>query len=411
MTSENNTRTGAGTGPALPERRPVRSWQDAEHNAAAWMRYWGYADAKAKPGGPDGGIDVRSARALGQVKYVAAAVGRPELQLLFGARGRLLDRQLLFFTGSSYAAPALQYALENDIALFVYGLDGSMEARNAPARRIMDRARAAESARAAEARAESRGRRPAGPTRPVPGAAQAPEADRQEALRRFAAAARDAATDRRPTTEGRPTSAPAPAPAPAPGAVAPESTPRTYSAARDAATVEERNTRTPSPATPHPAAGTGPAPGGRVAVSPGYGSQGPATPPHGPHTLPAAPKERRPGTERMLLGLFLGFVALILPMEDSYTPQPGRLVATVLMLVIPCWLLTWGAVTKSRRRFWPVGLSLFLLHLSLAWATNAQLWQGDASDLLLPTLPMALCLLTSTLLIRWHARTGGTDGR
>ncbi|MET8925333.1 restriction endonuclease [Streptomyces sp. NPDC004623] len=411
MTSENNTRTGARTGPALPERRPVRSWQDAEHNAAAWMRYWGYADAKAKPGGPDGGIDVRSARALGQVKYVAAAVGRPELQLLFGARGRLLDRQLLFFTGSSYAAPALQYALENDIALFVYGLDGSMEARNAPARRIMDRARAAESARAAEARAESRGRRSAGPTRPVPGAAHVPEADRQEALRRFAAAARDAATDRRPTTEGRPTSAPAPAP----GAVAPESTPRTYSAARDAATVEERNTpraevRTP-PATPHPAAGTGPAPGGRVPVSPGYGSQGPTTPPHGPHTLPAAPKERRPGTERMLLGLFLGFVALILPMGDSYTPQPGRLVATVLMLVIPCWLLTWGAVTKSRRRFWPVGLSLFLLHLSLAWATNAQLWQGDASDLLLPTLPMALCLLTSTLLIRWHARTGGTDGR
>ncbi|MGJ5695206.1 restriction endonuclease [Streptomyces pratensis] len=239
MTSENNTRTGAGTGPALPERRPVRSWQDAEHNAAAWMRYWGYADAQAKPGGPDGGIDVRSARALGQVKYVAAAVGRPELQLLFGARGRLLDRQLLFFTGSSYAAPALQYALENDIALFVYGLDGSMEARNAPARRIMDRARAAESARAAEARAGGRGRRPVGQTRPVPGAAQAPEADRQEALRRFAAAARDAATDRRPTTEGRPTSAPGPAPAP--GAVAPESTTRTHSAARDAATVEERD--------------------------------------------------------------------------------------------------------------------------------------------------------------------------
>lgn len=95
---------------------------------------------------------MRSARALGQVKYVAAAVGRPELQLLFGARGRLLDRQLLFFTGSSYAAPALRYALENDIALFVYGLDGSMEARNAPARRITDRARAAETARAAEAR-------------------------------------------------------------------------------------------------------------------------------------------------------------------------------------------------------------------------------------------------------------------
>ncbi|MFE4690614.1 restriction endonuclease [Streptomyces sp. NPDC056749] len=286
----------------MPERRPVRSWQDAEHNAAAWMRYWGYTDARADPGGPDGGIDVRSARALGQVKYVAAAVGRPELQLLFGARGRLLDRQLLFFTGSSYAAPALQYALENDIALFVYGLDGSMEARNAPARRITDRARAAETARAA-----------------------------------------------------------------------------------------------------------GPAPGEPAPASPGQGAQGPVAPSRGPHPNPpppAARKERRPGTERMLLGLFLAFVALILPAGDSYTPQPGRLMATVLLLVIPCWLLMWGAVTKSRRRFWPVGLSLFLLHLSLAWATNAQLWQGDTSDLLLPGAPIALCLLTSTLLIRWHARTG-----
>ncbi|MFJ3704796.1 MULTISPECIES: restriction endonuclease [Streptomyces] len=297
----------------MPERRPVRSWQDAEHNAAAWMRYWGYTDARADPGGPDGGIDVRSARALGQVKYVAAAVGRPELQLLFGARGRLLDRQLLFFTGSSYAAPALRYALENDIALFVYGLDGSMEARNAPARRITDRARAAETARAAEAR--------------------------------------------RLTAAGS-----------------------------------------------HSAADTGPAPGQPTAASPGRGSRSPDGP-H-PNPPPAARKERRPGTERMLLGLFMAFVALILPAGDSYTPQPGRLVATVLLLVVPCWLLVWGAVTKSRRRFWPVGLSLFLLHLSLAWATNAQLWQGDTSDLLLPGAPLALCLLTSTLLIRWHARTG-----
>ncbi|MFJ8448892.1 restriction endonuclease [[Kitasatospora] papulosa] len=394
----------------MPERRPVRSWQDAEHNAAAWMRYWGYADARAKPGGPDGGIDVRSARALGQVKYVAAAVGRPELQLLFGARGRLLDRQLLFFTGSSYGAPALQYALENDIALFVYGLDGSMEARNAPARRIMDRARAAESARAAEARAQGQGQGPVGPTRPVAGAGQSPEAERREELRRFAAAARDAGASERPAAEGRPTNAPAP------GGVARESTTRPYSAARDAAIVEERNTPraevlAPSPAASPRAAGTGSAPGEHIAVSPGDDSRSPVTPTHGPRPLPAAPKERRPGTERMLLGLFLAFVALILPAGGSYTPQPGRLVATVLMLVVPCWLLTWGAVTKSRRRFWPVGLSLFLLHLTLAWATNAQLWQGDASDLLLPTLPMALCLLTSTLLMRWHARTGETDGR
>ncbi|WP_225636759.1 restriction endonuclease [Streptomyces solaniscabiei] len=123
-------------GPKPPARRQIQSWQEAEHNAAAWMRHWGYEDARAQPGGSDGGVDVRSRRALGQVKYQASAVGRPELQRLFGARGRALDMDLLFFTGSSYAATAIEYAAENGVALFVYGLDGTMTAVNAPARRI-----------------------------------------------------------------------------------------------------------------------------------------------------------------------------------------------------------------------------------------------------------------------------------
>ncbi|MGV9289146.1 restriction endonuclease [Streptomyces sp. NPDC003719] len=123
-------------GPKPPARRQIQSWQEAEHNAAAWMRHWGYEDARAQPGGSDGGVDVRSRRALGQVKYQASAVGRPELQRLFGARGRDLDKDLLFFTGSSYAATAIEYAAENGVALFVYGLDGTMTAVNAPARRI-----------------------------------------------------------------------------------------------------------------------------------------------------------------------------------------------------------------------------------------------------------------------------------
>ncbi|WP_229890442.1 restriction endonuclease [Streptomyces mashuensis] len=118
-----------------PGRR-VQSWQDAEHNAAAWMRHWGYTDARAQPGGADGGIDVRSRRALGQVKHQTAAVGRPELQRLFGARGKDMGKQLLFFTGSSYTSTAVAYAAENDIALFVYQMDGSMDAVNSPAHRI-----------------------------------------------------------------------------------------------------------------------------------------------------------------------------------------------------------------------------------------------------------------------------------
>ncbi|GAA2959649.1 hypothetical protein GCM10020227_28580 [Streptomyces flavovirens] len=278
----------------MPERRAVRSWQDAEHNAAAWMRYWGYLDARAKPGGADGGIDVWSARALGQVKYQAAAVGRPDLQRLFGARGRMRDRRLFFFTGSSYAAPAVGYALENDIALFVYGLDGSMEAHNAPARRVVEAARTAEA---------------------TPG----PEPVRSP-----------------------PTTVPAPS------------------------------------ARPH-------------AVM--------ATP----------PKKRHPGTSRLLLGLFLAAVAVFLPGSASFSPQPDRPLATAALLVIPCCLLVWGAVTRSSRRFWPTGLSLFLLDLPVAWAVNAQLWQGDASDLLLPTVPAVLCVATAALLLRWDARQRSGD--
>ncbi|MER5195666.1 restriction endonuclease [Streptomyces sp. NPDC002884] len=124
------------TSAAPPARRQIQSWQDAEHNAAAWMRHWGFSDAQAKPGGADGGIDVRSRRALGQVKYQAAAVGRPELQNLFGARGRDMHKQLFFFTGSSYATTAVAYADTNDIALFVYALDGAMTPVNKVARRL-----------------------------------------------------------------------------------------------------------------------------------------------------------------------------------------------------------------------------------------------------------------------------------
>lgn len=133
MTSE-NSRPAIASAP--PSRRQIQSWQDAEHNAAAWMRHWGFSDAQAKPGGADGGIDVRSRRALGQVKYQAAAVGRPELQNLFGARGRDMEKQLCFFTGSSYAATAVEYADTNSIALFVYALDGTMIPVNKTARRV-----------------------------------------------------------------------------------------------------------------------------------------------------------------------------------------------------------------------------------------------------------------------------------
>jgi hypothetical protein len=114
----------------------ISSWQQAERNAARWMRHWGYADATAHPGGPDSGIDVRATSALGQVKYQAAQVGRPELQRFVGSRPYGSTAQLIFFTGSGYATTAVAYAQEWNIALFTYRLDGTMTPVNESARRI-----------------------------------------------------------------------------------------------------------------------------------------------------------------------------------------------------------------------------------------------------------------------------------
>ncbi|MER5946918.1 restriction endonuclease [Streptomyces sp. NPDC001904] len=124
------------SGVVPPRPTQLSSWQQAELNAARWMRYWGYGDATAGPGGPDGGIDVRSAGALGQVKYQAAQVGRPELQRFVGARPYGSTAQLIFFTGSDYASTAVAYAKEWNIALFTYRLDGTMTPVNEPARRV-----------------------------------------------------------------------------------------------------------------------------------------------------------------------------------------------------------------------------------------------------------------------------------
>jgi hypothetical protein len=120
----------------VPAPRQIDTWQAAELNAAAWMRYWGYDDAVADPGGADGGVDIRATRALGQVKYQGAPIGRPALQQLVGARKRASQR-LLFFTGSSYSKAAREYADEMHIGLMVYDPWGRMSAANPVAERIL----------------------------------------------------------------------------------------------------------------------------------------------------------------------------------------------------------------------------------------------------------------------------------
>lgn len=108
----------------------VRWWKDAENLAAQWMRGHGYPDARTTTGGADGGIDVRSRKAIAQVKMEGKAVGRPALQRLVGARGNNTQLELLFFSASGYTDTAKKYANEMRIALLTYDTAGHVRAAN-----------------------------------------------------------------------------------------------------------------------------------------------------------------------------------------------------------------------------------------------------------------------------------------
>src|SRR5699024_7579764 len=109
-----------------PPARQIDSWESAEYNAARWMQYWGFNDARVTQGGADGGVHLVSTSALAQVKFEAHQVGTPTLQRLVGARRNHFHKKLIFFSGAGYARPAVEYANEMSIALFKYDLLGTM---------------------------------------------------------------------------------------------------------------------------------------------------------------------------------------------------------------------------------------------------------------------------------------------
>lgn len=117
----------------------ISSPHAAELNAQALMRSWGYLDAVAGAGGADSGIDVRSKRALAQVKWKAGVTGRPDCQRLVGARGNGTE-QLFFFSASGYSAQAIEYADQVGMALFTYDPVGAAEPVNPAARRVLESA-------------------------------------------------------------------------------------------------------------------------------------------------------------------------------------------------------------------------------------------------------------------------------
>ncbi|WP_367183146.1 restriction endonuclease [uncultured Cellulomonas sp.] len=87
------------------------------------MRYLGHEDARTTGAGADGGIDVYSRSALGQVKARQSATSRPELQRLLGAAGRR-QVSLYFFSTGGYTRDALTWADEMGIAAFTLTGEG-----------------------------------------------------------------------------------------------------------------------------------------------------------------------------------------------------------------------------------------------------------------------------------------------
>lgn len=108
----------------------------AELNAADQMKRWGFLDAVATTGGSDGGIDVRSSRALAQVKWKSGVTGRPDVQNLVGARGNG-TQQLIFFSASGYSQQAINYADEMHVLLMTYDPLGEVEGVNQAAKRFL----------------------------------------------------------------------------------------------------------------------------------------------------------------------------------------------------------------------------------------------------------------------------------
>ncbi|HYH51009.1 MAG TPA: restriction endonuclease [Acidimicrobiia bacterium] len=125
---------GAGALGAGP--RTIRSPDDAEQVAAEWMRHLGFGDARCTGGGTDGGVDVRSAAAVAQVKAQLSPVGRPELQALYGV-ARSEGRRPLFFSLMSYTAAALAWADEVGMPLFRFDHAGMVEAVNVAAETLV----------------------------------------------------------------------------------------------------------------------------------------------------------------------------------------------------------------------------------------------------------------------------------
>lgn len=121
------------TRPGFDQIRPIRSFVDAEHNAAVVLRRLGFGDAYSTPIGTDGGVDVRGSLVVAQVKAEVLPVGRPVVQQLYGCAAAE-RKSAAFFALGGYQDGALAWATGLlDYALFRFDLSGDVEPVNSVA--------------------------------------------------------------------------------------------------------------------------------------------------------------------------------------------------------------------------------------------------------------------------------------
>jgi outer membrane protein assembly factor BamB len=105
------------------------------------MRAHGFPDAVVTPLSHDEGVDVLARDAIAQVKAHMVPVTRPSLQQFLGAAAstKYRLRLPLFFAAAGYTADAVDWAAQEDIALFTFDRMGEVAPVNHRARQLIDR--------------------------------------------------------------------------------------------------------------------------------------------------------------------------------------------------------------------------------------------------------------------------------
>lgn len=125
-----------------PSRHPrpvlVHDWRDAEE-FAVWhaTAILGFEGVVGTEHGADGGIDLRGDDVLGQVKFHAKPVGRPDIQRLVGAAR---STRSIFYSLSGFTEHAARFAATSGIALFSFTIYGDASPTNAAAEALIDTA-------------------------------------------------------------------------------------------------------------------------------------------------------------------------------------------------------------------------------------------------------------------------------